>query len=248
MSRVRRKTVIEDTKKSTHDIHSQENDSAEEAVMDATANGSSEVTLEVSEQNDANDTEVTDPLEQVEILEKKLKATHDRMLRTAADLDNLRKRSRREIAEAIPRGRQEVLGEILPVIDSIDLALASANPEGPAEAIIEGLKMIKKQFLNVTERFGLQEIESVNLAFDPNFHEAVAQVASDEFPAGQVVEEMRRGYMIEDRLLRPSMVIVSKGALESGETSADASSSSDNAGGSLENGGTNGTQLEDTDE
>ena len=240
--------MIENTKKSTHDGTPQGNDSAEEAVMDAAANGLSEVTLEVSEEDDDNDTEVTDPLEQVEILEKKLKATHDRMLRTAADLDNLRKRSRREIAEAMPRGRQEVLGEILPVIDSIDLALASANPEGPAEAIIEGLKMIKKQFLNVTERFGLQEIESVNLAFDPNFHEAVAQVESNECPAGQVVEEMRRGYMIEDKLLRPAMVVVSKGAQESGETSADTSSASVNGEGSLENGRTNGTQLEDTNE
>jgi molecular chaperone GrpE len=77
--------------------------------------------------------------------------------------------------------------------------------------IVEGMEMVRKQFMSATERFGLKAVESRQKAFDPNFHEAVAQVESDEHGAGQIVEEMRKGYMLGQRLLRAAMVIVSKG-------------------------------------
>lgn len=151
-------------------------------------------------------------------LEEKYKRTHERLLRTAADLDNFRKRTRRDIDDAVARGRAEVLQEILPVLDSVDLALASAGSDGSAGGIIEGIKMIRKQFFSSTERFKLQAVESVGLAFDPNVHEAVAQVPSDEHPAGCVVEEMRKGYLLDGKLLRASMVIVSRGPAAPEET------------------------------
>jgi molecular chaperone GrpE len=149
---------------------------------------------------------------EVEALQQKLDTTHERLLRTAADLDNLRKRSKRDIDDALVRGHADVLSELLPVMDSMELALASADPDSKAESIIEGVKMIQKQFLTAAERFKLKPIESEGQAFDPNFHEAVAQVASPDHPAGQIVNEMRRGYLLGDRLLRPAMVIVSKGS------------------------------------
>ncbi len=154
--------------------------------------------------------EPVDPAARIEQLEEEIKTEHERLLRATADLDNYRKRSRREVEEAAVRGRTEILREILPVIDSIDLALSSADPEGPATGIIEGVEMVRKQFLSATERFGLAPVESIGKAFDPNFHEAVGQAPSDQFEPGQVMEEMRKGYVLGDRLLRASMVIVTQ--------------------------------------
>ncbi len=149
--------------------------------------------------------------ERVLELEKRLKDERDRLLRTAADLDNTRKRAKRDIDDAVVRGRQEVLREILPVIDSVDLALSSADPQGSAQPILEGVEMVRRQFLSATERFGLRPIDSVGQAFDPNVHEAVSQIPSQGHPAGQIIQEMRRGYLLGERLLRAAMVIVSRG-------------------------------------
>lgn len=160
-----------------------------------------------------------DPEEHTKELETKLHALKDRLLRTAAELDNVRKRSRREIDEALVTGRSEVLREILPVMDSIDLALSSADPEGSASAIVEGVEMVRKQFFSATERFRLKVVESVGKAFDPNFHEAVAQVPSPENEVGQIIEELRKGYVLGERLLRAAMVVVSSGAPQQTEES-----------------------------
>lgn len=124
--------------------------------------------------------------------EEKNKAIQEKLLRTAAELDNVRKRARRDVEDAKVFGRTEILRDILPVIDSLDLALNTVDPDGPASAIVEGVVMVRKQFLNATERYDLKPIDSVQKAFDPNYHEAVAQVFSEELEAGQIVEESAR--------------------------------------------------------
>jgi molecular chaperone GrpE len=169
---------------------------------------------EASEASEPEKDDQDEAPSEIEALQQKLDTTHERLLRTAADLDNLRKRSKRDIDDALVRGHADVLLELLPVMDSMELALASADPDSKAESIIEGIKMIQKQFLTAAERFKLKPVESRGQAFDPNFHEAVAQVASPDHPAGQVVDEMRKGYLLGDRLLRPAMVVVSKGSIE----------------------------------
>ncbi len=176
-----------------------------------------EVVINDDEEPDIDDQEVMDPVDEIAELENQLKSTQEKYLRGAADMDNLRKRSRRDVEEAGIRGRQEVLREILPVIDSIDLALNSAQPDGANTGIIQGVEMVRKQFLSATEQFGLKPIESVGQVFDPNFHEAVAQIPSDEVDAGLVLQEMRKGYILGDRLLRAAMVVVSKGQPEDSE-------------------------------
>ncbi|MCP4599513.1 MAG: nucleotide exchange factor GrpE [Proteobacteria bacterium] len=183
----------------------------------------------VTDIDNGDDKEVQDPTEQIAELSKKLAATHDRLIRTTAELDNVRKRSRRDIEEATVRGRIEVLRAILPVIDSIDLALSSANPEGTAVGIIEGIEMVRKQFLNATDHFQLKPIESVGHGFDPNFHEAVAQLESDKHPAGQIMDEMRKGYLLGERLLRAAMVVVSKGSSEPSKPEDDTTSNEHDA-------------------
>ncbi|MCP4675524.1 MAG: nucleotide exchange factor GrpE [Deltaproteobacteria bacterium] len=168
----------------------------------------------VVEDEDGEDEEVLDPEEQIAELEEKVVATHDRLMRTAAELDNVRKRSRRDVKEAASRGHAEVLREILPAIDSLDLALKSSDSEGVEGGIIEGVEMVHRQFLSATERFRLKPIKCVGEIFDPNFHEAVAQISSEEHEAGEIIEEMRKGYLLGERLLRAAMVVVSKGPLE----------------------------------
>ena len=162
--------------------------------------------LEIAEQG-----EKKEPKDPIEALKEKLEEKHGQLLRYAAELDNLRKRSRRDIEDAAVRGRSEVLKELLPTVDSIDLALDSIGPEGSAKSIIEGMQMVKKKFLTSLERFGLKEIEAVGLPFDPNFHEAIAQQPSEKYDAGIVAFEMRRGYLLGEKLLRPTMVVVSSG-------------------------------------
>jgi len=155
---------------------------------------------------------VRDPNELVAELEQKLAAEHERLLRAAADLDNLRKRTRRDVEDAAIRGRVEVLNDLLPAIDSLDLALGASDRDGAAGPVLDGVEMVRRQFLAAMSRHGLKPVESaVGQPFDPAVHEAVAQLPSAEHPVGAVVEEMRKGYVLGDRLLRAAMVVVSAG-------------------------------------
>ena len=165
--------------------------------------------------NSENEEIVGDPDEIIADLEGKLADGHERLLRTAAELENVRKRCIRDVENAIIRGRINVLNSMLPTIDALDLALKSGgDDDGPARAVLDGVSMVRKQFLVSMEQFGLKPIDSLGKAFDPVFHEAVAQVPSEDHDAGEIIEEMRVGYVLGDRLLRASMVIVSSGKPE----------------------------------
>jgi len=164
-------------------------------------------------------------------LEKKVAEEHDRLLRTAAELDNFRKRARRDIEDAGVRGRAEVLADILPTIDALDLALKNADDSAPASAVIGGVEMVRRQFLVSMARFGLKPIACVGNAFDPSFHEAVAQIPNAEVPIGAVIEELRRGFMLGERLLRASLVVVSSGAPAPAPAPADVPGDSGEEGG-----------------
>jgi len=166
--------------------------------------------LEAVEGDAPGDIDVEDPAARIAELEARVGSEHDRLLRTAADLDNLRKRLRRDIDDALARGRSEVLLELLSAVDALDLALASATTGGPAGSLLEGMELVRRQFLAAMERFGLKPIDAENRAFDPALHEAVMHIETDEQPAGTVVREMRKGYLLGDRLLRPSMVAIAK--------------------------------------
>lgn len=177
----------------------------------------SEDEIEVVEDRDEAETEdemVADPEEKIAELEAKLAEEHERLLRTAAELDNFRKRARRDVQDAAARGKSEVLLALLPALDSLDLALKSTTEDATAASVLEGVQMVRKQFLGSMAPLGLQPIDSGGQQFDPNFHEAVAQTPSPDHEAGEVIEEMRKGYMLGERLLRASMVVVSAGKPE----------------------------------
>src|SRR5688572_8787701 len=136
----------------------------------------------------------------------------DRLLRRQAEFENYKKRVDRERSEYIQSATAELIGELLGVLDSFDLAIRNATSQGSAGAdMLRGMDVVYKQLLDTLGRFGVKVIEAKGQAFDPNFHQAISTVASDDVPENTVVEEFRRGYTLNGKLLRAAMVAVSAG-------------------------------------
>ncbi len=143
--------------------------------------------------------------EEVAQLRQEIADLRDRSMRTLADFDNFRRRSERERQELKRYALLEPLREFLTVADNLDLALSA---EGPAEDLKRGVEMIHRQLQELLRRFGVTEIAAVGQPFDPTLHEAVSREESGDVKAPTVVGELRRGYRMHDRLLRPAMVKV----------------------------------------
>jgi len=133
----------------------------------------------------------------------------DQLLRKQADIENVKKRLTREKEEFQKFSLAQTIQSLLPILDGFELALKS---EATGEDYRRGVKIIYLQFLGTLQRMGLESIESVGKPFDPNLHEAIAAVETDEYPDQQVVDELQRGYFFKQRLLRPARVRVAKGA------------------------------------
>jgi len=138
----------------------------------------------------------------------------DLALRAQADFDNFRKRTTTEKQEAIRYANMRLLEQLLPVLDNFELGLEAAKSAADTTSIVQGMSMILKQLQDFLQSHGVEAISAEGEPFDPNKHEAVAQEHSEEIPEGKVVRQMRRGYKLKDRLLRPSTVTVSKGSPE----------------------------------
>jgi len=141
-------------------------------------------------------------------LQEAQKSSHDRLLRVAADFENYKTRSRRDLGESVRRAEERVVLEFLPVMDNLERALDHAGTE--AGPLRDGVAMIHKQFLAVLEKHEIKPFVSVGEPFDPERHEAIQQAPS-EFGLGIVCHEAQRGYLRGDRLVRPAMVVVSLG-------------------------------------
>ena len=143
--------------------------------------------------------------EEVAKLRREIADLRDRSMRTLADFDNFRKRSERERAETRKYALMEPLREFLEVVDNLGLALAAA---GSADDLKRGVEMIHRQMQELLRRLGVKEIEALNQPFDPALHEAVQREEDPTVQKATVVGELRRGYMLHERLLRPTMVKV----------------------------------------
>jgi len=155
-----------------------------------------------------------DPLEAAKAESAKLR---DQLLRTAADFDNFRKRSRRELADAEKRAREELLKELLPVFDNLERAVMHAGQASEPKAVADGVGMVLKQFADTLGRVGIKRVATVGSPFDPTQHEAIQQLETDEHPAGTIVAEVQPGYAMGDRLVRAAMVVVAKPSSKNGE-------------------------------
>ncbi len=136
----------------------------------------------------------------------------DLYLRSQADLDNFRKRAAREREDATRYANSSLLERLLPILDNFELGLDAARQTPGAETIIQGLGMVQKQLQDFLRESGVEPIEAVGTPFDPNLHEAIGQEASADVAEGVVLRQLRRGYKLRDRLIRPATVMVSKGA------------------------------------
>ena len=157
---------------------------------------------------------ITDPLKNLEEKLKKSdfesKQAYDRFLRVSADFENYKKRTAREICEIKKYANESLISEMLNVVDNLERAITSSSGNDKLNScFIEGVGMTLKEILKVFENYGVKPIESLCKTFDPNFHQAVMQQESNEHPENTVISELQKGYMIHDRLLRPSMVVVS---------------------------------------
>jgi molecular chaperone GrpE len=134
----------------------------------------------------------------------------DAWMRTAADFDNFRKRSRRELEDARRGGREEILRDLLPVFDNLERGIQSAKQAADVKAVTDGLQMILKQFDSTLGKIGISKVGTIGKSFDPGIHEAIQQIETSEHPPGTVVAEVQPGYMAGDRLIRAAMVVVAK--------------------------------------
>jgi len=135
---------------------------------------------------------------------------YDKYLRTSAELENYKKRAVKERADAINYGNEKILKDILPIIDSMERALDHSSNSEDFDAFVEGLTLIYEQLFSVLQRHGVERIDAVGQEFDPNFHEAMLQVESEDYGDNTVVEEFEKGYVLNGRLLRPAKAAVSK--------------------------------------
>jgi molecular chaperone GrpE len=146
-----------------------------------------------------------------------VEALNDRLLRLHAEFENYKKRMVRERSEFVKFANEALILEFLPVLDSLERALATARSAAEAQAVAEGLEIILRLFQTTLEKVGVKVIEALEREFDPNLHQAAAQVESPDGRDNIVMEEVRKGYLLEGRLLRPSMVKVSKVKVPSSE-------------------------------
>lgn len=143
---------------------------------------------------------------------EKARHYYDQWARTTADLDNYKKRATRERQEAIRFANEGIIEKLIPVLDNLDSALAAAtNANTPAlQSLQTGISMVYQQLKSVLSDAGLEEIDASNQPFDPNWHEALSQQPSADVPEGQVIQQLRKGYKLRERLLRPAGVVVAK--------------------------------------
>ena len=149
------------------------------------------------------------PAEAELALQRERDDLQDRLLRTAAEFDNYRKRMDRERRDLAEYTAGEVLTELLPIIDNLERALQAALPDDPLR---KGVELTHRQMLDILRKRGVKPIEALGADFDPNFHQAVIHEVSPEHREGEVMAELQRGYVVGDRLLRPAMVKVAKTA------------------------------------
>lgn len=159
---------------------------------------------------------VSDPVKELEnrceMAEQESRQNYERLLRVSADFENFKKRSFRETDDFRKYANELLLLELLTVVDNLERAIQSTSGENnEAGCVIEGVEMTLKALLKIFERFSVKLIEAVGKPFDPNFHQAMMQESSDLYPENTIISEFQKGYMLHDRLLRPSMVVVSKG-------------------------------------
>ncbi|MBW7455744.1 nucleotide exchange factor GrpE [Paenibacillus sepulcri] len=190
----------------TDEDHKHEVTGASEEILD---------TQEQAEVVEAAEAETFDSVEETqadvryEELQKQVEEHQQRYLRAQADFDNFRRRTIKEKEELGAYASMKLIGQLLPVVDNFGRAIEAGQGGGDVESFAKGVDMIFRQFQQVLEQEGLKPMEVVGEPFNPEFHQAIMQVESEEHEEGIIVEEVQKGYILKDKVLRPAMVKVS---------------------------------------
>ena len=170
-----------------------------------------ELHLHLEQEKKEAEREIEELKKKLEEKEKEAKDHYDRLLRMAADFENYKKRTVKEKEEWVKFANEDLIKALLPFIDNLEKAVAHAEKNGnTAKGLIEGLKLTREQLLQSLSKFGLSSVESSGKPFDPSVHEAMMVVETDQHEPDHVVEEFRKGYLLNERLLRPATVSVSR--------------------------------------
>ena len=162
------------------------------------------------------DTAPQTPEEKIEKAEAEAKEAYDRFLRASAELENYKKRTRKEMADFRKYANASLVKELLGVVDNLERAIESSNGSNKEGQLSEGLNLTLKELLKIFKEFHACPIEALGKPFDPCYHQAMMQQETTDQPENVVLNELQKGYMIHDRLLRPAMVVVSKSPAGSG--------------------------------
>jgi molecular chaperone GrpE len=149
-------------------------------------------------------------VEKVEKVQEASDKNLDLYVRSQAEIDNLKKRYQKERQDLAKFANESLIKQLLPVVDNLEKAITHSQDEDSIEAIREGVDLTLKGLMDILQKSGVETVEAIGEQFDPNFHEAVSEMADDGMKPGTVIKDLQKGYILNQRLIRPSMVIVSK--------------------------------------
>ncbi len=150
------------------------------------------------------------PEERIKALEEELQETKDKYIRLYAEFDNYRKRVQKDREELLKYGTEPLIMELLTIVDTLEMALSHAKEESNVDSLIKGVELTLKEFHKVLKKYGVEEIEALGKPFNPEIHHAMSQVVRSDVDDKTVVEEYRKGYKLNDKVIRPSLVAVSR--------------------------------------
>jgi molecular chaperone GrpE len=150
-------------------------------------------------------------LQKIEEFREKADKNYDQYVRAQAEIENITKRNRKEKEEWIKYSTENLIKDLLPVIDNLEKAISHSNNEDSLQALREGVELTLKGLKNTLSKSGLEEIVSLGKPFDPNYHHAISEQEDENSEPGVVINEFQKGYNLHQRLIRPAMVIISKG-------------------------------------
>ncbi len=172
----------------------------------------------VEEKHEEEIVPVEPPVEErLKALEEELQETKDKYLRLYAEFDNYRKRVQKDREELLKYGSEPLIMELLTIVDNLEMALSHAQNETGVDGLIQGVELTLKEFHKILKKYGVEEIEALGKPFDPQIHHAMSQVVRTDVDDMTVVEEYRKGYKLNDKVIRPSLVAVSKRSDEKSE-------------------------------
>lgn len=186
------------------------NETINEEELKETEDMEEEDTLSEETIEDSNSEEVEEEKDSVELLEEKLEKEENKYLKLYAEFENYKRRSREEAERNNKYKNQSLATDLLSVLDNLERALQETGDSESFESLHKGVEMVYKDFLNKLEANGITQIQALDEQFNPNYHQAVMAESKDGVEAGIVIEELQKGYLLKDRVIRPSMVKVSE--------------------------------------